>query len=169
MENKQIIEVNELLTLPVKRPKAVWVFGIGNIIVGCYFMVRMVISWSGAIANVLKAPPKMTWTAEITTLLIFVIGAGLVIWLIILGYGLLGMKRWARRGSVLYGWISVILIVITLGAVFVSSIMDLEKAPRILKASITIDNGLAMLHWIYMILLLIFMKTAKVREAFARE
>ena len=145
----------------VEKPMAVTVFGVLNIAVGCYFMVRMVLSCSKIIAWVVKEPEKIT-ESEILGLLLFVIGFGLVIWLIVLGIGLLTMKRWARRGSVLYAWIQVIFIVITLGAMIISLVFGQPAYP-----SIDINNGLALIHWIYMVLLLIFMQTAKVKQAFS--
>jgi hypothetical protein len=150
----------------VERPMAVWVFGVLNIVFGFYFLVRMGYSWSKIIAGGFKNPGEITWSG-IPVLLFFVVSTGLIVWLIVLGIGLLTMKRWARRGSVLYGWIQVAIIVITLGGIFISSIIDWENAPRILWASININNALAVIHWIYMVLLLVFMKTKKVKRAFA--
>jgi hypothetical protein len=46
-------------------------------------------------------------------------------------------------------------------------IAEWKDTPRIFMASITINNGLAVIQWIYMVLLLVFMKTAKVKQAFA--
>jgi len=149
----------------IEKPAAVWVFGVMNIVVGCYFLVRMIYGWSKIIAGVVKEPEKITESGMLALLLV-VISFGLVIWLIVLGIGLLTMKRWARRGSVLYGWIQVVIIVITLGAIFISSIIDLHNAPRILWASINLNNALAVIRWVYMVLLLIFMKTEKVKRAF---
>jgi hypothetical protein len=146
----------------VKRPGVVWVFGVMNLVFGCYLMVRMGLGWYKIIIGYINKPEEITWS-----LLIFVVSIGLIIWLIVLGIGLLTMKRWARRGSVLYGWINVVLIVITLVCLIVSMIAEWKDTPRIFMASITINNGLAVIQWIYMVLLLVFMKTAKVKQAFA--
>jgi hypothetical protein len=150
----------------IEKPMAVTVFGVLNIVFGCYFLVRIVHSWYKIMAGDFKNSEEMMWPG-IPALLLFVVIVGLVVWLIVLGIGLLKMKRWARRGSVLYGWIQIVLIVITLGGAVVSLVIDWKDAPRIILGSITIDNGLAVIHWIYMVLLLVFMKTAKVKQAFA--
>jgi hypothetical protein len=160
-------EENERQRTENGKPIEVTIFGIGNIIIGCYSLVKMAISWSKVIADVFKNPPTMAWTTSMLFLLLFILIAGFVIWLIVLGYGLLTMKRWARRGSIIYAWIMIIFMVLALGGTLISSLMDLENAPRILKASMTVDNGLAVLEWIYMVLLLIFMKTNKVKRVFA--
>jgi hypothetical protein len=147
------------------RPMAVLVFGIANLVIGIYSIVRMGISWTKVLPDLINNPKGYDLNA-IFSLLIFIVSTGLVIWLIILGYGLLGMKRWARRGSVLYGWIQVVLIGISVGAIIVSTITGWPESLNNLRASITINNGLVMLQWLYMILLLVFMKTAKVKRAF---
>lgn len=149
----------------IQNPTSVTVFGVLNIVVGCYFLVRIIHSWYKIIAEICKDSEKITWSG-IPALLLFVVSVGFAIWLIFLGIGLLTMKRWARRGSVIYAWIQVVFIVITLGAIVISSITDWENAPRILLASITLNNAIALIHWIYMVLLLIFMQTAKVKRAF---
>jgi len=144
----------------IEKPMAVTVFGVLNCVLGCYFLVRMIYGWSGMIARVVKEPTKIT-ESQILVWLIVVFSFGLVIWLIVLGIGLLTMKRWARRGSVLYGWIQIVLIVIVLGATVFSFVIGQPSYP-----ALDINNALALIHWIYMILLLIFMQTAKVKRAF---
>jgi hypothetical protein len=163
---RQAPPYNEGQGMQVEKPMAVWVFGLGNIVIGCYFLVRMSYGWSRIIADTFKNFEKVTWAGGISTLLTFVLGAGLEIWLIVLGIGLLTMKRWARRGSVLYGWIQVVLIVIGLGATVITlSRMTLPEG--FWKTFLTIGDAIMLVHWIYMVLLLIFMKTAKVKRAFA--
>jgi hypothetical protein len=142
-----------------QRPISVTVFGVLNIIFGFYFLVRMIYDFS-------KHPNTLLEMGILGSILIF-ISFGFIIWLIVLGIGLLTMRRWARRGCVLYGWIQVVLIVIMLSGIFIDSILARKDAPRILLASMTLDNALSVVHWIYMILLLIVMKSQKVKQAFA--
>src|SRR4030042_2443309 len=144
-----------------EKPTSVTVFGVLNVLFGCYFLVRIINSWYGIIPGIVKNPEKITLLSGILTFLLVVIGFGFSIWLIVLGAGLLKMKGWARRGSIIYAWIQVAFIVITLGAVFFSSIIDWQNFPRVIRASINPNNALAVIYWIYMILLLIFMRTAK--------
>lgn len=149
-----------------ERPIAVWVFGILNIVLGCYFLVRIVIGWSGTIVNVFKNPENIKRVTEIS-LLLFIVSIILIIWLIMLGYGLLNMKRWARRGSIIYAWIMIAFAGIAVIAIIESMVTSWPDSIRVLRHSMSIHNGIAVIQWIYYILLLIFMKTAKVREAFA--
>ena len=67
----------------------------------------------------------------------------------------------------MFARIMIVFIVITLGAIVIKSITDWENAPRILLASITLNNAIAVINWIYYILLLKFMQTQKVKQAFA--
>jgi hypothetical protein len=150
----------------LKRPTSVTVFGVLNIVFGCYFMVRFIHSWYRVISGVFQNPDKIT-LGIISLLLLGLVSIGLAIWLIVLGISLLTMKRWARRGSIIYARIQIVFIVIAMGAIVISSISDWKNAPRILLASITLNNAIVVIHWIYMVLLLVFMKTAKVRQAFA--
>jgi len=145
------------LRYAAERPMVVWEFGIMNIILGCYSLVHMVYG----LLNFIYGFDKITETG-ILDFLVIVIGFGLSIWLILLGFGLLAMKRWARRGSVLYGWLQVTLMVIFFSAMFIG----LRHAPWIFLAYIIRDSALSVIYWLYMILLLIFMKTEKVKRAF---
>lgn len=152
---------------PMGRPTSVTVFGVLNIVIGLYLLVRFIHSWYRMITGIVKNPEGMITLEGILILLLGVVGIGLAVWLIVLGWGLLKMKRWARRGSVIYAWIMIIFMVITLGGIFISTITDMENAPRILRGSVNISNALGVIRWIYMILLLIFMQTSKVKQAFA--
>ena len=149
----------------IGRPTSVTVFGVLNIVVGCYFLVRSFPGLYKIMGGAGENPENITgW--GIVALLLIIVGVGLAIWLIVLGIGLLTMKRWARRGSVLYACFQVVIIVITLGTMFFSlSRMNLLKGW--LSTFLDIDSALALIHWIYMVLLLIFMKTTKVKKAFA--
>lgn len=152
---------------PINRPMAVWVFGILNIVLGCYFLVRIGLPRYKMIAWCFKNPENITGVT-ISSLLLFVVGIFLIIWLIMLGYGLLTMKRWARRGSIIYAWIMIAFAGIAIIAIIESTITSWPDSLRVLRNSMSIHNGRAVIIWIYYILLLIFMKTAKVREAFEK-
>jgi hypothetical protein len=150
----------------IEKPTAVTVFGVLNIVVGCYQLIRISPGLYKIMAEFYTNPEKIIGS-EILFLLLLAVGIGLSIWLIVLGIGLLTMKRWARRGSVMFARIMIVFMVIALGAIFIKSITDWENAPRILLASITLDNALAVIQWLYMVLLLIFMQSARVKQAFA--
>ena len=153
------------VTQTIKKPTSVIVFGVLNIVIGIYQLIRIFPGLYRTITSVYKEMGRGT-SSEILFLLLIIVGIGLSVWLIVLGTGLLKMKRWSRRGSIMYARIQIVFMIITLGAIFISSIIDWQNFPRVIRASVNIDNGLALIQWIYMILLLIFMKTAKVKEAF---
>jgi hypothetical protein len=146
----------------IEKPIAVTVFGVLNVVFGCYFLMRIGHSWYKVISI-----PKVVMWSNIMFFLLGMAGLAVAIWLIALGIGLLKMKRWSRRGSIIYAWIQIVFMVIALAATVINSIADRENAPRVLLASVNLNNALAVIHWIYMILLLIFMRTEKIKRAFA--
>jgi uncharacterized membrane protein len=147
-----------------KRPMAVWIFGVLNIVVGCYHLVRDSPGLYKTIAATFKNPEKIT-SSEIFGLLLLIAGFGLTVWLLTLGAGLLTMKRWARRGSVMFARIMIVFIVITLGSMIIAILMEWSRWHNVLNFSI--NNCIAVINWIYYVLLLIFMQTQKVKNAFA--
>jgi hypothetical protein len=149
-----------------EKPTSITVFGILNIVFGCYQLIRISPGLYKIMAEFYTNPEKIIGP-EILFLLLLAVGIGLSVWLLVLGIGLLTMKRWSRRGSIIYAWIMIVFMVITLGAIVTKSITDWENAPRILLASITLDNALGVIQWLYMVLLLIFMRTEKVKRAFS--
>ena len=160
-------EETQVLEPPIERPVSVTVFGILNIIFSCYFLVRMIYCWQGVIAGIFMSPEKIIYSRVTISMLLFFVSIGMLIWLIVLGIGLLTMKKWARRGSLMYARIVIILMIITLGGIIIPSITRWENPSRILMGTITLNNAIAVIWWIYMILLLIFMKSPKVKDAFA--
>ena len=117
-------------------------------------------------SRVLNKPEGTIWS-QIPYIFLFIGSLALIIWLIVLGIGLLKMKRWARRGSVIYGRIQIVFIAIVLAAIIISSIQDWENAHGLLMRSMTLRNGMVLVQSIYMILLLVFMQSKKVKRAFA--
>jgi hypothetical protein len=150
----------------IKKPTAVTIFGILNIVFGCYYLVRGSPGSYKIVAGACKNPEKITGLG-ILVLLLLAVGIGLSIWLIVLGIGLLRMKRWSRRGSVMYARIQIVLMVIALGSLFISLAIRWASLPKDGWGFFNINNGLALIGWIYIVLLLIFMQTAKVKQAFA--
>jgi hypothetical protein len=96
-----------------------------------------------------------------------IVGFGFSVWLLALGIGLLAMKGWARRGSVLYGWLGIILSVTETAVNFLALTLNWITVPAggqteyIVGICIGLVGGL-----IYPVLLLVFMRTAKVKQAF---
>jgi hypothetical protein len=148
----------------IERPTAVTVFGVLNIVVGCYHLVRDSPGLYKIIAATFKNSEKIT-SSGIFVLLLLIAGIGLTIWLLVLGIGLLTMKRWSRRGSVMFARIMIVFIVITLGSMIIAILMEWSRWHNVLNFSI--NNCIAVINWIYYVLLLIFMKTEKVKQAFS--
>jgi hypothetical protein len=94
---------------------------------------------------------------------------GLFIYLIILGVGLLMMKKWSRIGSILYGCFAIIwgiaVIGVNLLAFWVMHQAEGQRAAMIGGMVGVICVGIIGL--IYPVLLLIFMQTEKVKSYFA--
>jgi hypothetical protein len=149
-----------------KRPMTVTVFGILNIAFGCYQLIRISPGLYKIMAGLYTNPEKIIGS-EILFLLLLAVGIGLSIWLLVLGIGLLTMKRWARRGSCMYARIQIVLMVITLGSLFISLAIRWTNLPKNGWGFFNINNGLALIGWIYIVLLLIFMQSAKVKRAFS--
>ena len=139
-------------------------FGVLNIVFGCYYLVRGSPGLYKIVAGACKNPEKITGS-EILVLLLLAVGIGLSIWLLVLGIGLLTMKRWARRGSCMYARIQIVLMV--LGISYIAMSIKWSSVPEEMwgRYIFTILTMLANLT--YPILLLIFMQSAKVKQAFS--
>jgi hypothetical protein len=151
----------------VEKPTSVMIFGVLNIVIGCWQLVRIlpgsykILVWTCQNLGAVRA-------SGIWALLLIAVGIGLLIWLLVLGIGLLMFRKWSRRGSVMYAWIQIVLAVITLGALFVSLFINWTSLPkeRLGAFIVGISTGLVS-SLIYPILLLLFMQTEKVKRAFA--
>jgi hypothetical protein len=154
------------------RPLAALVFGIFNIIFGCIGLVFSSI----VIIHILIAWEKSGAALGYRLFLLAAnaIGLGFSIWLFTLGMGLLAVRNWARRGSILYGWLGILFFIIESGVNFLAAAFNWLKIPEyagritpeglrefLIGMGIGAAGGL-----VYPLLLLIFMQTKKVKEAF---
>ena len=151
----------------IKKPVSITVFGVLNIIYGGLFILLTPISIFGYIAEGWKGDisyREMTWS-----LFNIIIGFGVTIWLVILGIGLLKLKKWARRGCVVYGWVDIVYILLAAIAdiIFISLGWIKMFSNEGMLANISTEFLNIVISLIYPVLLLIFMKTRKVRQAFA--
>jgi hypothetical protein len=147
-------------TQVVEKPTSVTVFGVLNIVFGflgllCIPIALLVLAVASKKMGV--SLPFKIWSR--------VIGIGFSIWLLILGIGLLKMSKWARRGSVIYAWVRIIWILTVIGSNFAAlsgwMVVSGGTKPEFLGG---VCGGI--LGLIYPILLLIFMQTNKVKQAF---
>ncbi len=148
----------------VEIPISISAFGVLNILFASYYLVRMSLVLHGIVKG--YEGWETLETPEILDMLLSAFGIVFMSWLFVLGFGLIMMKRWARRGAVLYGWIQVVCMVIALGCFVISVKIGWTSMPKDIRAFINLNNGIAVTYWIYMVLLLVLMKTKKVKRAF---
>jgi hypothetical protein len=159
-------EVNsEQIQLPpqiTERPMAVWVFGVLNIVFGCYPFIRTYPRLYKIIVPVLMS--KTATPGILLFSLSCLIGIVLSIWLIVMGIGLLRMTKWARRWAIIYAWVQITLFVIAWGynIIIVGCIFMPQQMAFLITSMLKIIYVM-----IYPVVLLIFMKTEKVKKAFA--
>ncbi len=153
------------ITEQLKEPIAITIFGILNIAIGGLTLLTSPctifgIAMSGEIYG-------MAIGYRLFVLLTYVAGLILYVWLLSLGMGLIMLKKWARRGSVIYGCVAILLWVLHTGIDFfaLSAGWINPSQPQLLAFIVRMCFRLAGL--IYPVLLVVFMQKAKVKEAFA--
>jgi hypothetical protein len=151
---------------PVEKPTSVTVFGILNIVFGGMGLICTPFS-------LLVGVPAMQETMQATapyrmwTLAAGFIGIGFSIWLLVLGIGLVTMKKWARGGSVIYACVMIVWIIVIASMNIAALSLKWINVPETgLPGFIGGTVGGMCGGLIYPILLLIFMQTAKVKQAF---
>jgi hypothetical protein len=153
----------------IDKPASVTVFGILNIVFGVLGLMCSPFVILGLVA----AGEKTEMASAYKTFLLFmnVAGFGFSALLLVLGIGLLMMKKWARRGSVIYACLAILISIIEMVTnVFALQLNWITIPEGGLPGYLGGVCGGLCGGLIYPILLLIFMQTAKVKRAFhARE
>ena len=149
------------------KPTSITVFGILNIVFSAFGLLCAPFS----MVIVFGMPNELDLSAsyKIWIIVSFVIGYACSIWQLVLGIGLLNLKRWARGGCVAYGFVAIAMGVVNMIASAVSVLggpMQLkpEALPGLVGGMIGGLIGMA-----YPIVLIIFMRKANVRAAFNYE
>ncbi|MBP7274949.1 MAG: DUF4339 domain-containing protein [Kiritimatiellae bacterium] len=154
------------------RPTSLSVFGVINIVFGFFGLlcspISIISSFAPTTASVLSGEFFRYFT--IATSLMGFISSGI---LLALGIGLLCQKNWARAGSVLYGWFSIISGVISMGVIFyviLPQLSDLQGADMAEAVGGMIGGVIGgIFGMIYPILLIIFMQRPIARAACSAE
>ena len=165
-ENKpEIPKIEEPKTAGLEQPMAITLFGVFNIAIGglCLFTspcTILGIAMSGETYG-------MGVGYTLFVLLTYLLGLILYFWQMSLGAGLIMLKKWARRGTVKYAWIAVLWWVfrrvIDVFALWAGWVSPAEGDTPVFIGRMCLSS----MGFIYPVLLLIFMRTEKVKEAFA--
>jgi hypothetical protein len=146
----------------IGKPAAVTVFGVLNIVFGCYHLFSSSLVSYKVIMTAWNYPQTAA-SQLIIIISLQAINACLWIWLIVVGIGLLMMKKWSRQQAVYYSWVQIILFAAVWSYnITVARIYMPEKTGLFIVSMLKMADAL-----IYPILLLIFMQTQKVKQAFA--
>jgi hypothetical protein len=149
----------------VEKPTAVMVFGILNIVFGGIGVLCMPFNlfWLVLPNRMIVMVPAY----RVVLLVSSIVGIGFSAWLLTLGIGLLKIRSWARRGSVIYACIVIVWCIAGFGINILALYLGWMSSPQgQLPAFIGGMCG-GLIGLIYPILLLIFMQTAKVKQAFS--
>jgi hypothetical protein len=151
--------------MAVERPMPVTVFGVFNIIIASY---KLTVKVSELVKRITNFEMLNLFKESGFLLLLTIVITGLLIWLFVLGTGLLTMKRWARRGCCMYALAQILLIVIMLViSTFALAFHRTSAATTQTLHDFFIICEFQLDNLIYPVLLLIFMQTADVKKAFA--
>jgi hypothetical protein len=150
----------------IEKPTSVTVFGILNIVFGCMGLICTPFSLLLGVAAMQKTM-ETTTAYKMWTLVSGFIGIGFSVWLLVLGIGLVTMRRWARSGSVIYACVTILWSIIVVGMNIAALSLKWVIMPEAEMAGFvggTVGGMCGGL--IYPVLLLIFMQTEKVKRAF---
>lgn len=151
---------------PIEKPTSVTVFGILNIVFGGLGLICTPFSLLLGVSAAQKTM-EMTSAYKMWTIASGFIGIGFSIWLLVLGIGLVTMKRWARSGSVIYACVAIVWTLVGVGINLAALSLKWVSMPEAEMAGFMGGTFGGMCGgMIYPILLLIFMQTKKVKRAF---
>jgi len=158
----------------IEKPTSVTVFGVLNCVFGGIGLVCTPFSMIGILMPMPGQSMEFAPAYKIFLLISSVVGICFSGWLLALGIGLLKFKGWARRGSVIYACVAIVWgifgIILSIAAISLGWMGAPEGMAEPQKAGMIggMVGGICggALGLIYPVLLLIFMRTAKVKDAF---
>lgn len=146
-------------------PIAINVFGMFNIAIGGLRLFTSPCTIFGIAMS--GEAYGMTVGYTLFILLTYILTLGLYLWLLSLGTGLIMLKKWARRGCVYYAWIAIVWWIVRRGLDTYGLTAGWVNPAEGDTPAFILRMCLSSIGFIYPVLLLIFMKTEKVRKAFA--
>jgi len=151
-------------TFVAEKPTAITVLGVLNCVFGGIGILSAPISIFRMISG--SKTIEIVWEYKIWLLVDSIAGIGFSAWLLALGISLLKFKRWVRRSSVIYSIIVIVRHIIR--SVLYLAALSLGWFTMAQNQWIAVIVGIFSLPLglIYPVLLLIFMNTAKVKQAF---
>ncbi len=149
---------------PIERPTAVTVFGILNCVFGGIGMMCAPASF--LLIPLMEKQMQVTSGDKMWMLVSGVTGFIFSAWLLTMGIGLLMFKGWARMGSIVYACCYIPWILLAAIVNFIGMSQQLANKPGAAMPGYVGGACGGILGLIYPVLLLIFMQTEKVKQAF---
>jgi hypothetical protein len=128
----------------IKKPKSVTVFGVLSCIFGGLGILFALVVFGGMVIN--EFVEKVNDVNKMKTFFVASLWLFMSVWQVTTGIGLLAFVKWARKWSIYYAFVDFAWTLVVLGA---------ARGP-----------SFNLIGFIYPALLLIFMNTEKVRQAF---
>ncbi len=153
----------------IERPTAATVFGIMGIVFGFIGLISIPIVF--ILPRITPSNMEETGINKGWQTVAFFIRIGFSIWILVTGIGLLKMTRWARRSAIIYSCITLIWALIFVGMTLAAISQIWVNRPQITNPFqiVGMIGGICgiLFSLLFPILMLIFMLTAKVKQAFA--
>jgi hypothetical protein len=149
----------------IEKPTGIMVLGVLGVVQGCYRFFSASLS-SYKMITAAQQHTDIT-TAIVNIVILSAISLGFLIWLFIVAIGLLKMKKWARREAIIYAWVQIGLFVTAGIYTSLVVLLNLVNPPSHRWLFGIANMRMVLFALIYPVLLLIFMKTEKVKRAFA--
>jgi hypothetical protein len=159
----------------IEKPTSVTVFGVLNIVfggLGLLFSVFSILLLIGIGVKMLIEYQRLADKTEMSgsfiyylwNLLAIVVICGFSVWTLLLGIALVKFRKWARRGAIIFAWVLIVLGGMTNIMYFFSSWHSPVSGKLFAVIGIIFN---ALIYLPYPVLILIFMQTAKVKQAFS--
>lgn len=154
-------------TVEVGKPTSVTVFGILNCVFGGMGILCMPCAIYGSMITGEVTQIEATVFSTVWGIISFAVSFIFSIWELTVGIGLLKFAPWSRRGAVMYSAVIIIWVIFGNGLNILALSMGWITMPEGGIGVQVLGICMGFIGLIYPILLLIFMQTSKVKQAFA--